>query len=201
MKHRADHDRLLVWVPGSLQERDMIIGLAGRRIDARGAWPARFPVGNIPFVRARLRELLQGRKATLVVCSAACGADLLALDEAGRLGLRRRVVLPGSVQTFRAASVTDRPGDWGGLYDAIIADVTSRGELVLLPGSNGGYDAYIAVNRRILEEAVSLGRTAAEEVSAVLVWNGQPREGHDVTEAFGNVAREQGLSVIEISTL
>jgi hypothetical protein len=48
---------------------------------------------------------------------------------------------------------------------------------------------------------VSLGRTAAEEVSAVLVWNGQPREGHDVTEAFGNVAREQGLSVIEISTL
>jgi hypothetical protein len=34
------------------------------------------------------------------------------LDEAVKLGLRRRIVLPFPVREFRAKSVTNRPGGW-----------------------------------------------------------------------------------------
>ena len=49
---------------------------------------------------------------SVLVCSAACGADLIALQAAGRVSLRRRIVLPFEPSRFRDSSVVDRPGDW-----------------------------------------------------------------------------------------
>jgi hypothetical protein len=42
---------------------------------------------------------------------------------------RRRVILPFERRRFRETSVTDRPGDWGPLYDQVIG---SGGDLVIL---------------------------------------------------------------------
>src|SRR5450432_2011251 len=96
-------------------EWPMIIALAGRRVDPVHAKQQRFPAAskNVEIVRERIRIILQTEGATVLVSSAACGADLLALSEAGALGLRRRVVLPYDRKEFRATSVTDRPGEWG----------------------------------------------------------------------------------------
>ena len=71
-----------------------IIALAGRRIDTPGTNPPRFPLDSVPLVRARIAELLRVERAAAVVASAACGADLIALEEAERIGIRRRIVLP-----------------------------------------------------------------------------------------------------------
>src|ERR1700684_3534400 len=101
----------------------MIIALAGRRIDAADAKQERFPAKNVAMVRERIRLMLQSQRATVVVSSAACGADLLALSEAGSLGLRRRIVLPFEREKFRATSVMDRPGEWGALYDEALNEV------------------------------------------------------------------------------
>ena len=65
-----------------------VIALAGRRIDAPDTDPPRFPLGNIPMVRQRLVDMLAAERADALVCSAACGADLIALEEAERLGIR-----------------------------------------------------------------------------------------------------------------
>src|ERR671936_863361 len=100
----------------------MIIALAGRRIDAASASPARFPGENIGMVAEALQRLFRTEGATAVVSSAACGADLIALREAGALKLRRRVVLPFAAASFRGSSVTDRPGEWGPLFDAIVQE-------------------------------------------------------------------------------
>jgi hypothetical protein len=70
----------------------------------------RFPLEAVPTVRRRLADLLAKERAVALVCSAACGADLVALEEAERLGLRRRIVLPFPPERFRKTSVTDRPG-------------------------------------------------------------------------------------------
>ncbi len=59
-----------------------VIALAGRRIDAADAAMPRFPLENIPLVRKRLADLLVQERAVALVCSAACGADLIALEEA-----------------------------------------------------------------------------------------------------------------------
>jgi len=179
----------------------MIIALAGRRVDGPDANAVRFPLQNVAKVRTQLRLLLQDKGATAVVSSAACGADLIALSEAGRLGLKRRVILPFERRRFRETSVTDRCGDWGRIYDDVLDVVESQGELMTLRGGPKLDDeAYSAVNRTILDEAVALAKTVQEPAAAVLVWDGVSRGEHDLTEEFGIEARRRGLAVAEVPT-
>lgn len=177
----------------------MIIALSGRRVDALGAEQPRFPLPNVDRVKADVRRLLQDRQATALVSSAACGADLIALSEAGTLGLRRRVILPFEPARFRETSVVDRPGDWGAVYDQVIADVQARGDLVVL-GKTEQDDPYAATNTVILDQAVALAKPMQEAVGILLVWDGASRGKEDFTESFGTEARKLGLPVFEILT-
>jgi hypothetical protein len=179
----------------------MVIALVGRRPDTPNARPPRFPAGNIDAVVTRVRNLLKTRGATALVSSAACGADLIALREAGALGLRRRVVLPFDRARFRETSVTDRGGDWGRWYDEIIDAVSAAGDLIVLAGQPEGDAAYTAANRGILDEAEAAGRSRGEPVRAVLVWDGISRGAGDLTEAFGVAARERHLPVTDVKTV
>ena len=77
----------------NLNSYHAVIALAGRRIDAPETKPARFPLKNVPIVRERLAALLAAEHAEALVCSAACGADLIALAEAERLGELQRKLL------------------------------------------------------------------------------------------------------------
>jgi hypothetical protein len=124
----------------------LTIALAGRRIDAADAEEPRFPLASVVLVRERLRDLFVRRGASTLVCSAACGADLVALEAAEQLGLRRRVVLPFAAERFRETSVTDRPGDWGLLYDRAIEAVQRVGDLIVLEDVGEERDAYDAAN-------------------------------------------------------
>jgi len=181
-----------------------VVALAGRRVDADLPGGAvRFPGRLVPIVRERIRALLAGGSAASLVCSAACGADLLALEAAGRLGLRRRVVLPFTPDRFRGTSVTDRPGAWGDLYDDAIGAVLAAGDLVVLNEVGSDDDAYAATTRAILDEAQALAARAAPagQVSAVIVWDGSPRGPGDLTAGFADEARTRGIPVSEISTL
>src|SRR5581483_7775479 len=98
-----------------------VVALAGRRIDGAKTQPPRFPLNQVHEVSRRLGDALRKVRAVALVCSAACGADLVALKEAEQLGLRRRIVLPFAKDKFRETSVIDRPGDWGRIYDGQIA--------------------------------------------------------------------------------
>ena len=178
----------------------MVIAVAGRRVDAVEAEQVRFPQGNVALVRERVREMLRRENATAVVSSAACGADLLALAEAGALRLRRRVVLPFAVELFRASSVVDRPGDWGRIYDQVVRDVSSRNDLVILQELPKD-EVYLAANAGILDEAGTLATSMGDRVMAALIWNGESRGPDDVTEQFGCEARKRGWRVVEVSTL
>jgi hypothetical protein len=178
----------------------MIIALAGRRVDAAGAKPARFPLQNVDLVRTRVRAMLEAQGAKVLVCSAACGADLLALSEAGSLDLRRRIVLPFDRKRFRDTSVMDRPGDWGAEYDRILDDVQAKGDLVMTE-TTADLEEYSAANLAILDEAASLAKQLHYPTCAALVWDGVSRGAHDITEQFGIEARKRGLAVIEVKTL
>ena len=59
------------------------IALAGRRVDAADASEPRFPLASVPLVRDRLHAFFTERPAAALVSSAACGADLVALEVAG----------------------------------------------------------------------------------------------------------------------
>jgi len=179
----------------------MIIALAGRRIDAPEASVARFPLRNVPLVEQRLGKLFEEVSATMLISSAACGADLVALGAAGARGIRRHVILPFGRDTFRATSVTDRPGEWGPLYDRILAELERDGEVATLSGQAEGAEAYIAANHAILRRAVASARQSGTQAMAALVWEGSSRGDDDATAAFGDEARMLGLPVEAVGTL
>ena len=183
----------------------VVIALAGRRIDAPDTNPPRFLLENVPMVRQRLADMFTAERTGALVCSAACGADLIALEEAERLGIRRRIVLPFSPARFRDTSVTDRPGDWGPIFDRIIASATSAGDLVILGDLEGNNDAaYAAANEAIIHEAQGLIQetTAGAPCKGVVVvvWEGAAREGTDASGGLRDLARRAGFEERSVLT-
>ena len=179
----------------------MVFALAGRRIDDPSAKTPRFPLANIEAVRAQLRTTLVEHGATALVASAANGADLLALDEAGALGVRRRIILPFERERFRRTSVVDRPGDFGGVFDRVLDEVAERGDVVTIATNSGDEAAYLAASELILREAVRLAAEQHEPASAIVVWEGRSRGAGDLTDAFRVDATARGLAVVEVPTL
>ena len=177
----------------------MILALTGRRIDNTDADEARFPPRNIGRVSRDVEKLLSQLGVNVLVSSAACGADLIGLSEAGKLGIRRRVVLPFSREKFKVESVTDRPGDWGHLFDMILNDVATMGDLVIVEKTSSG-DPFKEGNLAIVDEAVALGRERQDEVAGLVVWNGAPRGEPDYTADFREQCRTRGLRVFEART-
>jgi hypothetical protein len=177
----------------------MIVALAGRRVDAPDAKEKRFSPENAESVKERIRKFLQTENATALVSAAACGADILALEAAGELGIRRRVVLPYDKVTFKHASVIDRPGDWGERYDLILTEVDEKGDLIV-DDYDEDEESYFAANHDILDQAEELAEETGQQLSAVVVWNGQTRGEEDVTGHFLEEAKQRGLKVTEINT-
>jgi hypothetical protein len=179
----------------------MVIALAGRRVDAAGAAAKRFPAENAESVKQQIRKFLQTHKASALVCAAACGADILALEAAGDLELRRRIVLPFDKATFRETSVVDHGGDWGERYDQIIAEVESRDDLVEFAHDKDDGQTYFTGNLDILDQAQQLARELGTSLTALVVWNGETRGADDVTGHFEQQAAARGLAVEEILTV
>jgi hypothetical protein len=179
----------------------MIFALAGRRIDQVSAKTRAFPLENVKMARSRLREALETYRTRALVSSAACGADLCSLLEAGEMGIRRRVVIPFDREMFRETSVTDRPGDWGVAYDQVLDEVAAKGDLLVLDMRPDDIRCYLRTNEVILEEATTLSKDLGEQATAVLLWNRISRGEDDATARFGESAKNRSLPVLEISTL
>lgn len=181
----------------------VIVALAGRRIDAPGAAEPRFPLENRHVVAQRLHQALARLQPRALVSSAACGADLLALQAARGLGIRTRIVLPFDPDRFRSTSVVDRPGDWGVLFDQLCNSAQARSDLVIL-GLPQGEAAYRAVTERILDEALVLARSLGGQshgITAIVVWDRASRGPGDLTAEFKALAHTRGFVITEIDTL
>jgi hypothetical protein len=184
------------------QGRGAVIALAGRRVDAADADAWRFPIENVPIVRERLRQLFVAERIVALVCSGACGADLAALEAAEPLGIRRRIVLPFPPEEFRKTSVVDRPGDWGPLFDRLVATARATGDLVVLDfAADAGERAYAAANRAIIDHARALAAESGEcRLVAAVVWEGAARSGSDATEGFRSLAADAGFAIRSVLT-
>lgn len=179
-----------------------VIALAGRRTDAADSPAPRFPLERSAAVQAELEALFQREHALALVCSAACGADILALEVALQLGLRARIVLPFAADRFRSTSVTDRPGDWGPRFDEVLRRVQQQSDVVDLGYSpDAPNDAYDAATRAILSEALTLSQPLSAAVLAVSVWEGNARPTGDATQDFVDCAKRAGMRVLTVSTV
>ncbi|MFS8980783.1 hypothetical protein PO002_41325 [Cupriavidus necator] len=191
-------------MPRSERLPPCVVALAGRRIDAAGAPHACFPLANVELVARRIRRALRRSHAVALVCSAACGADLVALDVAAELGLRRRIVLPFDAQRFSETSVRDRPGDWMPAFVRHLDACAREGGLTTLPGTGDDERDYQAANEAILDEAQALARrdhASPLPVLAFAVWDRRPRPEGDATAAFLRLAMLRDFGVLTVWSL
>jgi hypothetical protein len=184
-------------MPGK-QPAAAAVALAGRRIDAPDAESKRFPLDHAAEVGRELEGVLSRELAAYLVCSAACGADLLALRAAASLGVRHRIILPFDRARFKVVSVLDRPGDWGGLFDQLVDAASARGDLVVLQGGGNDAEAFAAANRQILAE---VQESPFLRKVAVAVWEGCTRGTDDATAHLLSESERLGYDSITVLTV
>lgn len=174
----------------------VIAAVAGRRIDAAGAMPPRFPSDQVTRVSSELESLLRDHVVRAVICSGASGADLIAAETSMRLGIRTRIVLPALVARFRLTSVVDRGGDWGERFDRVVARSIATDDLVVLNEAD-----YRAAGSQLLDQATTLARASGHHsLLAVVVWDGPSRDEGDVTADFLHEAVTRGWPIQQILT-
>ena len=183
-----------------LEPNGTVTALAGRRIDADNRGVPRFPPENEAIVARRIRDMLIATASKTLVCSAACGADILALEVASGLGLSRRVILPFLRARFRATSVADRGEEWGRRFDAVLSQLSDK-DIVELSLQGSDDEAYSMTNIKIIDEAISMASATDRHAFAVVVWDGLSRGKADHTEAFRRLATEQQLELVRVRTL
>ena len=190
-------------MPSPTDSHPTVVAFAGRRIDADGAKAARFPFANVCAVREAIGASLDRIAPSLLIASAACGADLIALEAAASRHIPMRIVLPFPPQRFRATSVVDRPNPefWGRLYDDIIQGAEQRSDVIILHCSENDANAYSAANNAIIATANAASAALSSRRVALMAWDGTPRRGEDTTKEFAELAERSGFSVLSLSTL
>jgi hypothetical protein len=190
----------------------MIIALAGRRIDAEAAEEERFPLKNADQVSREIKARFEALNPNVLICSAACGADLIALVIAQQLGIRRHIVLPFPPQRFRETSVVDRNStwNWGRIFDALSQEAKESDDLIIVPPADDETAAYALTNERIISEAIELSSEDAnpentderyQNILALIVWEGRSRGDDDLTAEFADRARAKGIAVEQVYTV
>jgi hypothetical protein len=179
----------------------VVASLAGRRIDAAGAHPARFPAEREAVVAQRIAAALSALRATDLVCAAACGADLLALDAAHHAGIAAHIVLPYEPATFRRRSVADRGEHWGAAFDRQVGDARSHDGVRLLGLDEHDPEAFEKTNAAILDVALALAGDDPAGVVALAVWDGPIAHRTDYTADFVTGARARGIGIESIPIL
>ena len=179
----------------------MVASLAGRRIDAADADPLRFPEVREDVVTGRIAAALSACGASALVCAAACGADLLALEAAQREGIESHIVLPFATAEFRRSSVVDRGDEWGAAFDRLVDAASARGAVQILGLDPHDPHAYEKTNEAILDEALALAGNDPAEVVALAVWDGEIHGRTDYTADFIDAARTRGIAVQSIPIL
>jgi hypothetical protein len=191
------------------QHKGAVVALVGRRIDPEPTLTPRFPFDQVDRVSMEIADQLRRSRAVALVCSAACGADLIALETAQKMGLRTRIILPFPAARFRETSVVDRPRPefWGNMFDRVASAARAHGDLVELDiaESDGSYSAASAI---IIHEAQKLAGVNDHEQSsgslsrmALVVWEGASRGGDDNTYKFVKLAQHSGFQIEQVLTL
>jgi len=188
--------KLMTVMSGEALAKGPVVVAAGRRVDAPDAQSARFPPSNVEAVLKRIRKVFARDKPSALVCSGACGADLLAIEAATERHMKRYISLGAEPAEFRKTSVTDRPGNWGELFDQAIKTATVE-VLKLQEGQEG----YLETNLKLMDRAQAVAKQSGTTVEALVIWNEQSRGPDDVTDHFLQQAKQRKIPVTQISTL
>lgn len=174
LRERVEAVRLVQAVESLTDTRRRVAALSGRLLDE---WdPA-----SRDRIRSELPDLLRERfvadRIELLICSAARGADLLALKAALSLKIACRVILPFSREEFEKSSVGP---DWEPEYREVLKVLDKVEDSIVVIDEP---KTYRAAAERIIADARAAAHGHHRAV-AYVVWDGKPRAGGDLTAEF-----------------
>ena len=156
------------------QARDMlnllpaadVLAFAGHMIDAPDRSAPRFPAALEPAVAAALREHLARLRAPILYTSAACGADLICIEQAQEIGAEVNIVLPFDRQDFVRTSVATGGEGWVARFDRAL----SRATRVIMATEEAYLDDDVLYEHAAkLVEGFSMLRAAQLQTEALLL--------------------------------
>jgi len=171
--------------------------IAGHRVDAPGRSQPRFPAASAEraktAIRNTVKELLDDRYETIVLASAAPGADILAHEVCAEFGVTSTVCLPMPVADF-ARFAFESLDEWRTRF----LDLEQHHGILVLSGREGlprwlygsGEDPWERGNRWVMQMALASG---AERITLVALWDGkQAGDAPGGTADMVNLAENAG---------
>jgi predicted acylesterase/phospholipase RssA len=165
-----------------------IVVVSGHMTDQPDRTTPRFPESTVWRVRLETRRQFTRWGITagdVLICGGARGADLIAADEARRLGAKVRLVLAEPEETFVPHSVAGAAPAW---VDAF-RSVREHADVVVIDPPGDG-SIHEAANRRILDDAMVLDPA---ERFGLLVWNGATGDGPGGTADMAAEMKRQNM--------
>lgn len=158
-----------------------IFVFSGHMIDMPGTVQQRFPVHCEAQVRQSIRQYLADADFCIAYCSAACGADIIFLEEVLEKGGEINIVLPFSTEVFKQKSVDLIAGsDWAERFDKVI-NKASRVVSLAQHNPEIEFPVYDFTNRFIFGMAQNRAAIIDSKVHCFSVWDGVSSKKHGGT--------------------
>ena len=172
---------------------------SGHMLDREGRQTPRFQAADIKRVQSEISQFFDSNQIGITYSSAACGSDILFLEEANRRGVESIIVLPFSPENFRKSSVSFAGPDWERRFENVLA---SANKVINLDddASAPGAIAFTYTNRYLDGAAMLRARALETETCCLAVWDGSDswRKGGTSEIVSHWQQRREDLSVINV---
>jgi class 3 adenylate cyclase/tetratricopeptide (TPR) repeat protein len=183
---------------------------AGHMVDLPDRATPRFPPALEKAVRRAIAKRLGEMNIAVGFSSAACGSDILFLEEMAALKRRSagsgeieiNVVIPCALDAFRRVSVDVAKGEWGTRFERALRNVDNIVEASPLQNHADAIDFNYSNH---IQDGLGQLRAKAfdAEMTPLVVWNGKEGDGGGGTASMVSLWRKRGLepSIIDIEKL
>ena len=151
-----------------------VVAFTGHMIDQLGRLTKRFPAEVENQVRQEIAKKLNEVNAGIAYASAACGADIIFLEEMLNRGGEINIVLPFEENKFIEESVNVTPnGHWKDRFENVMKQATKVHVLGEYNGQIANQNHFEFANLFLYGAAVTRSQMLSTNLLALAVWDGQ----------------------------
>jgi class 3 adenylate cyclase/tetratricopeptide (TPR) repeat protein len=172
---------------------------SGHMLDKAGQGTPRFQLKDVARVKSEISSFFDSTPIGVTYSSAACGSDILFLEEALSRNIESIIVLPFSPDDFKKSSVSYAGQDWERRFDKVMKSASHVINLDDDPAAPGSI-AFTYTNRYLDGAALLRARALETETCCLAVWDHvESRIGGGTSEIAGHwKAKCADLSVINV---
>ena len=166
-----------------------VVVFVGHRIDRPNRLTKRFPPEKEGDVRAKIAKALDEMNAGIAYSSAACGSDIIFLEEMQKRGAELNIVLPFDIDHFCEDVVDiEASGNWKARFDKLI----KKAAQVKVLGHYRPMPTYDIVNLYVYGSALLRADMLNTEIKPMAVWDGRIQSESWGTATTVNHWKKQG---------